>query len=255
MFEDPLLAWPFFAFVGLVSGSFMTVVVVRLPASLPFFTLRSISGRSSCPACGMTLGIVDIIPLLSWLWLRGRCRHCHAPVPSFYPLTELACALLFPIAASQCPDAFSLIAAGCLTWFLLALALIDCRTCLLPDVITLPLLWMGLLIPVLQHQAADEYILGAVAGYLAFWGVYQAYRLIRRKEGMGYGDFKLCAALGAWSGWQALPLICLWAALLGLAWVSARAISGRKNKNHPIAFGPCLCAAGWVVIIFMSNNP
>ena len=195
---------------------------------------------------------------MSWLVLRGRCAHCGVPIPVRYPLIEGLTGVLSAAVAWQFGFGWPALAALLLTWCLLALTFIDLDTQLLPDCLTLPLLWGGLTFSVVLGGAAGAAIpvdlhssvLGAIAGYVSLWSVYHLFRLATGKEGMGYGDFKLLAALGAWLGWQALPLLILFAALVG-ALVGVALIAARRHARHvPIPFGPFLAAAGWLMLMF-----
>lgn len=245
--------------IGLTAGSFLNVVVYRLPLMLNRHRpedrnqLNLCFPASHCTKCKHPLRFWQNVPLFSWLLLRGRCHYCHVKIPLAYPLSELACALLFLCMSLLFDAPFTLLSALILMWFLLALSLIDSSTYLLPDMLTLPLMWLGLL----THSVAGEVTLhdslyGAVAGYLALWGLYWGYRILRDKEGMGYGDFKLLAALGAWVGWQSLPYLCILAALIGLSFTLVR-VMVRKTTNE-IPFGPCLALAGGVVYISQESN-
>ena len=266
---------------GLLIGSFLNVVIYRLPKIMeaewraqcaelaaddgpadappppPPPTYNLVTPRSACPACGAPIGALQNIPVVSWLVLRGRCASCRAPISARYPLVELATALLSAAAAWRFGCGWEGGAALVITWTLVALTGIDLDTQLLPDGLTLPLMWLGLLaaatlgrgaepIPVDLHSA----VLGAAFGYLSLWGVYQLFRLATGKEGMGYGDFKLFAALGAWLGWQMLlPVILLAAgsgAIIGVLLILAR----RHARNVPIPFGPYLAVAGWLVMMW-----
>ena len=265
------------AILGLVMGSFLNVVILRLPvvldrrwrrqceeltgAASASRALSSAAGdterfdlvapRSRCPHCGHPLGVLENIPVVSYLWLRGRCSACGKRISLRYPLVETLTALLSAVVAWR--FGFTLAAAGALalTWTLIALTFIDYDHQLLPDDLTLPLLWFGLLLNVTNaFVPLSSAVIGAAAGYLSLWLVYHAFRLLTGKEGMGYGDFKLLAALGAWVGWQQLPLIILGAsffgAIVGLVciWVFGR------DRHVPIPFGPCLCVAGWVTLLW-----
>lgn len=203
-------------------------------------------GRSRCPACGARLGPLDLVPLLSWLALRGRCRHCGAPIGAWYPLVELAAAAIGAIALAALPAPEAWLAAV-LGWWLLALAAIDLLTWLLPDALTLPLVVAGLLValwgePALTSPAGAA--IGAAAGYLTLAGIALAYRRLRGREGLGLGDAKLLAAAGAWLGPERLPTTVLAAALLGLAF----ALLARRGELAPetaLPFGPALALAFW----------
>ena len=263
--------------LSLLIGSFLNVVIYRLPLILeaqwraqcaepteqagpgtsPVLTLSS--PRSHCPACKATVRAVHNIPVISWIALRGRCKDCGARIPIRYPLVELATALLS--AAVAWHFGFSL-EAGCallVTWFLIPLTGIDLDHQLLPDGMTLPLLWIGLLAS-LWHDpmgasvlpvAPRDAIIGAAAGYLFLWAVFHAFRLLTGKEGMGFGDFKLFAALGAWLGWQMLPLILLLSAAVGAAVGIALVVFRKHGREIPIPFGPYLAGAGWIAIMWV----
>ncbi|RRQ24467.1 prepilin peptidase [Guyparkeria sp. SCN-R1] len=257
---------------GLLVGSFLNVVINRLPVIMerewkrecrallagedapataddePFNLVRP---RSTCPRCGSSIRAWQNIPVLSWLLLRGRCANCGQPISWQYPLVELASAALVGLAAWQFGPTALALAVFLLSWALLAASVIDLKTQLLPDVFTLPLLWLGLLLPILlpdYHLTLDEAVLGAVFGYLALWSVYWLFRLLTGKEGMGFGDFKLLAALGAWLGWQMLPLVILFSALAGSLIGIAMILLLRHDRRIPIPFGPYLAIAGLVAL-------
>jgi leader peptidase (prepilin peptidase)/N-methyltransferase len=198
------------------------------------------------------------IPVLSWLLLGGRCRSCKARISARYPLVELFTAVLSAAVAWKFGFGWASAAALVLTWFLVSLACIDIDTQLLPDNLTLPLLWLGLLVALLlpYHTGArlpvdlSDAVIGAMAGYLALWSVYHLFRLLTGKEGMGYGDFKLLAALGAWLGWQMLLPIVIGAAGVGAVVGIAAIVLKARDKGVPMAFGPYLAAAGWLALMF-----
>ena len=269
--------------LGLAIGSFLNVVIYRLPimldhewraqaseyaasaGSAPVSTdthspsrLTLSVPRSACPACNAPIAAWHNVPVVSWLLLRGRCAACRAPISRRYPVVELATSILSGVVAWHFGFGAS---AGCallITWMLIALAGIDIDHQLLPDSITLPLLWAGLLAAVVfgasGHQALPvaprDAIIGAAAGYLSLWAVFHVFRLVTGKEGMGYGDFKLFAALGAWLGWKLLPLIIVLAAatgaLLGIAMIVLRG----RDRAAPMPFGPYLAAAGWLAMMY-----
>lgn len=256
--------------LGLVVGSFLNVVAYRLPRMLetqwrhdccelleqpdpganePPLSLAI--PNSHCPRCKAPVKPWHNIPLLSWLLLRGRCANCGCAISVRYPIVELACGLLTLLLGLHFGLSLQLLGAMLLTWGLLALALIDLDTQLLPDNITLPLLWLGLLFNLSgTFVPLPEAVLGAVCGYLLLWSVYWLFKLATGKEGMGYGDFKLLAALGAWLGWQALPIIILLSSLVGAAvGLALMALSGR-GKDVPLPFGPWLAAAGWLALLW-----
>jgi leader peptidase (prepilin peptidase)/N-methyltransferase len=255
--------------LGLLVGSFLNVVIMRIPARLMHSwrqQSREILGivepsdespppgivfePSHCPKCKHKLGALENIPVISWLMLRGRCKHCHTPISAQYPLVEAITAI-----ASACVVAeFGLTWAGgsglVLTWMLIALAGIDLRTQLLPDQITLPLLWLGLLLSLQQIWTSPTLaIWGAVCGYLSLWSVYWMFKLITGKEGMGYGDFKLLGALGAWFGLGCVLPIVLISSVLGALVGGAYLALRDKSRATPIPFGPFIAAAGWVCMI------
>lgn len=256
------------ALLGLVVGSFLNVVIHRLPimlerqwqdqcaelrgepvaATAPFNLLLP---RSACPACGHAIAWHENIPLLSYLWLRGRCAACGASIGWRYPLVELLAALLAVAVAWRFgftgQAGFALI----LVWTLLALAFIDLDTQYLPDDLTLPLVWLGLLANLSGLFAPlAEAVIGAMAGYLIFWLVYHLFRRLTGKEGMGHGDFKLLAALGAWFGWTLLPLIVLASSLIGaLVGIALVALAGH-DRARPIPFGPYLVLAGLLALFW-----
>jgi leader peptidase (prepilin peptidase)/N-methyltransferase len=254
--------------LGLVVGSFLNVVILRLPRRLeqqwqrdcadtvdqpaqnPEPLVSLVYPGSRCPSCSAAIKLQHNVPVLGWLWLRGRCASCRATISIQYPLVELFTGLASAWLAWQLGATFALAAALPLTWALIALAGIDFRHQLLPDVITLPLLWAGLLLS-LTGVFTDprSSLIGAAAGYLSLWSVFHLFRLLTGKEGMGYGDFKLLAVFGAWLGWQMLPLIVLLASLLGTLVGVTLILSRRHEQGIPIAFGPYLAAAGWVALL------
>ena len=217
-----------------------------------------ITPRSACPACKAPIKAWQNIPVVSWLLLQGRCASCRAKISVRYPLVELAAGLLSAWVAWRfgfgVPAACGLL----VTWTLIALSAIDIDHQLLPDGITLPLMWAGLLaavvagpmagspIPVSAHDA----IIGAAAGYVSLWLVFHTFRLITGKEGMGYGDFKLFAALGAWLGWKLLPLVILLSAAAGAALGILMIVLRGRDRSAPIPFGPYLAAAGWIAMMY-----
>ncbi len=267
------LPWLYFSLVFLFSlmiGSFLNVVIHRLPIMLErewqaeylgYFNPETLPQqeepynlmvpRSACPHCGHAITAMENIPLLSWLWLKGCCRACQAPISARYPLVELLTALLSLVVAATYPPGWGLLAALLLTWVLVALTFIDLDKMLLPDQLTLPLLWGGLLFNLTGGfvPLADA-VIGAMAGYLVLWSLYWAFKLLTGKEGMGYGDFKLLAALGAWLGWQALPIVLLLSSLVG-AFIGIGLILLRNHhQNKPIPFGPYLAIAGWIALLW-----
>jgi len=221
-------------------------------------TYNLVVPRSACPSCMAPITAAQNVPVVSWLWLRGRCANCGAGISARYPLVELLTGLMSAAVAWKFGWGWPLGTALVLTWYLIALTFIDVDTQLLPDSLTLSLLWIGLL---LSLWAADNggaavpvdtrtAIIGAIAGYLSLWSVYQAFRLATGKEGMGYGDFKLLAALGAWLGWQMILPIVLGSALVGAVVGIALMIRYGRDRSVPMAFGPYLAAAGWLMLMF-----
>jgi len=265
--------------IGLLIGSFLNVVIYRLPKMLEREwraqcaelsgraedaaasgddALTLVSPRSHCPACKAPVRAIHNIPVLSWLALRGRCASCRARIPVRYPLVELTTAILSAAVAWHFGFGFE---AGCallVIWLLIPLTGIDADHQLLPDAITLPLLWLGLLASLGHDPAAGnalpaaprDAILGAAAGYLLLWSVFHAFKLLTGKEGMGFGDFKLFAALGAWLGWQMLPLIILLSAFSGAVIGVLMIVLRGRDRNIPIPFGPYLAAAGWIALMW-----
>jgi leader peptidase (prepilin peptidase)/N-methyltransferase len=263
--------------VGLVVGSFLNVVIYRLPVMLdrqwraecaelngaavgtaPPERFDLIVPRSTCPACKAPIGALQNIPVLSYLALRGRCARCRAPISVRYPLVEILCGVLSALVAWRfgygAPAACGIV----ISWFLIALTFIDLDHQLLPDSLTMPLLWLGLLASLTGWGSASgnlpadpvSAIAGAALGYLSLWAVYHAFRLLTGKEGMGYGDFKLLAAFGAWLGWRMLLPIVLLSAIVG-ALVGVALIVGRRHqRGTPIPFGPFLAAAGWLAMMW-----
>ncbi len=266
-FEPSLLVGAAF-FLGLLVGSFLNVVVHRLPKMMEAewqaqcAELRGEAAsaaehynlmvpRSACPGCGHGITALENIPVLSWLALRGRCSACGTPISARYPLVELLTGLLS--AAVAWKWGFSMQAAGALllVWMLIALAFIDFDTTLLPDSLTLPLLWGGLLFNMDGHFASlPDAVAGAAAGYLVLWSVYWLFKLATGKEGMGYGDFKLLAAIGAWLGWQLLPVTLLLSSVVGAVVGIAMIVFVRHDRRVPIPFGPYLAGGGLVALFF-----
>lgn len=277
--SSPVLFIATCAALGLAIGSFLNVVIYRLPIMLERQWLEQcaeLSGqkpnnpgtgheqfnlvvpRSRCPSCRAAISVWQNIPLLSWAILRGRCAHCGVRISFRYPFIEALSATLSGVVAWKFGFGWPAVSALVLTWFLLALAFIDLDHQLLPDTLTLPLLWIGLCISLWAGPGGHgsvpvdlrSSLIGAMAGYVSLWSVYHLFRLLTGKEGMGYGDFKLFAALGAWLGWQMLlPIILIAAAVgavIGIALIALR----RQDKSTPIPFGPFLAASGWLMLVF-----
>ena len=263
------LAWvAVAATLGLLVGSFLNVVIHRLPRMMerewqaqcaalrgeeipetPRYDL--VVPRSACPACGHGIVWYENIPVLSYLFLRGRCSACGVAIPVRYPVVELVAGCLTAYAAWHFGFTWQAGAAFVLIWGLTALAVIDLDTQYLPDDIVLPLLWLGLLVNVQGlFVSLDAAVIGAAAGYLALWSVYHGFRLLTGKEGMGFGDFKLLAALGAWLGWTMLPLIILLSSLIGAVVGIAMIAFAGHDRARPIPFGPYLVLAGLVALFW-----
>ena len=265
---DPILFATGLGILGLLVGSFLNVVIHRLPRmmeqewqaqcaelrgeeapSAP--TLSLARPRSRCPQCGHPIGALENIPIISYLLLGGRCKACKTRIPLRYPLVELTAALLAGFAAWHFGPGWQAIGATLLLWTLLTLAMIDLDPQLLPDSLTLPLLWLGLLFNLHnQFVPLSTAVVGAMAGYLALWSVYWLFKLATGKEGMGYGDFKLLAALGAWLGWTMLPAIILLSSVVGAIVGISLMVAARHGRNRPIPFGPYLAAAGAIALFW-----
>lgn len=253
---------------GLCVGSFLNVVIHRLPKMLdrgwreqcaelrgeelkPEPPYNLVRPRSQCPSCGHRITALENIPVVSYVFLRGRCAQCRTPISRRYPLVEILGGLLAAAAIAKFGATWTGVAACGFLFALTALTFIDIDTQLLPDDITLPLVWGGLVANLFGlFVALQSAVIGAIAGYLALWLVYWLFKLIRGKEGMGYGDFKLLAALGAWLGWQMLPLIVLLSSAVGgLVGIALIVVKGRDH-NIPLAFGPYLAIAGGIAMFF-----
>ncbi|QDL56843.1 prepilin peptidase [Rhodoferax aquaticus] len=256
------------AILGLLIGSFLNVVIYRLPKMLEIEwaadcepnsdmgrgkadTFNLVVPRSSCPHCGHQITWYENIPLFSYLALRGRCSQCQAKISVRYPLIEVTAAALFYHCADTWGMTYSAMAWASFASILLALACIDWDTTLLPDVLTLPLLWLGLVAASLQWTQVSLFssLWGAVAGYLSLWIVYWVFKIVTGKEGMGYGDFKLFAALGAWFGWQGLiPIILLSSVIGAIIGIGMKYSSGLREGGY-IPFGPFLAGAGFAMLV------
>lgn len=260
-----LLLW-----AGLSVGSFLNVVVYRLPIMLertwradarealeleavpPAKAFNLMVPRSRCPQCDAPISAWQNIPVFSWLVLRGRCAACNARISTRYPAVEVLTALVSLTVVAVFGYTWDAMFALLFSWLLIAMALIDFDTRLLPDNLTLPLLWLGLLFNsssgFVDLQSA---VIGAAAGYLILWSIYWGFKLLTGKEGMGYGDFKLLAALGAWLGWQALPMVILISSVVGIL-LGGTVLLIRKSRE-PIPFGPFLAIAGWVALVWRDS--
>ncbi|WP_108649261.1 prepilin peptidase [Dongshaea marina] len=272
-----LYPWLYFlllAIFSLLIGSFLNVVIARLPVMMErqwqqeyreYFTpddaepssepaspaFNLIVPRSCCPHCKAQIEGRDNVPLLSYLWLRGRCRHCREKISARYPLVEALCGLGSVIIGCYFPPGWPLLGALLLYWTLIPLVFIDLDHMLLPDQLTLPLLWLGLVFNLFgQFCSLQDALIGAMAGYLSLWCIYWGFKLLTGKEGMGYGDFKLLAALGAWLGWQQLPLIIFLSAIVGLLFGLLLRLKPVSDGSKAFPFGPALAIAGWIALLW-----
>ncbi|PMH41267.1 methyltransferase [Vibrio sp. 10N.286.49.B3] len=256
---------------GLVIGSFLNVVIHRLPIMMERewqeecaeafekYNIPKPEGKynlsiphSSCPQCQHRIGIIDNIPLISWLLLKGQCRHCSHPISARYPLVELLTAGLSFTIAHHFGFGYFTIALLIFTFILLAATFIDLDTMLLPDQLTLPLLWGGISLALLELSpvSLQDSVIGAICGYLCLWSVFWGFKLLTGKDGMGYGDFKLLAALGAWLGWQYLPMIILLSSFIGLIFGLIQLRLQKKGIDKAFPFGPYLAIAGWISLVW-----
>jgi leader peptidase (prepilin peptidase)/N-methyltransferase len=263
--------------MALLVGSFLNVVILRLPvmmqrdwreqcadlaetpaAELPEEPFNLVVPRSRCPSCGAMITAWQNIPVLSYLILGGRCANCRHRISVRYPLIELLTAVLAALCAWRFGFGWEALMAIVLTCFLVAISLIDADHQIIPDSTVYPLLWLGLIMSLFHPLpgtdrlfiAPRDAIAGAAAGYLSLWSVYQLFKLVTGKEGMGYGDFKLLAALGAWLGWRALPLIILLSAVVGALVGIALIVFRGRDRQVPIPYGPYLAAAGWIAMLW-----
>lgn len=255
--------------LGLIIGSFLNVIIYRLPimmqqearlqcaellnvpVSQASQSFNLIQPRSHCPHCGHQVTMLENIPLVSFIWQRGQCTACHRAISWRYPFIELLSASLAIILAWQFGFTWQLLGALTFTWILLALSMIDFDHQLLPDSLTLPGLWLGLGVNLFNlYTNIEASVIGAIAGYLFLWSIYWVFKLLTGKEGMGYGDFKLLALLGAWLGWQPLPSIILISSFLGALVGISLIIIRQHDKNVPIPFGPYLAFAGWIYLLW-----
>ncbi len=254
--------------IGLMVGSFLNVVIHRLPQMMerewraqcaelgqaeteasPSYNL--VIPRSACPQCGHPISALENIPVLSYLWLRGKCKGCGVHISMRYPIVEILSGVLSAYAAWHFGYSTAALGALLFIWALLALTFIDFDTQLLPDSITLPLLWLGLSFNLVSTYASlHNAVIGALAGYLVLWLVYWSFKLTTGKEGMGYGDFKLLGALGAWLGWQLLPLVILLSSVVGAVVGISLMIVARHGRNIPIPFGPYLAGGGLIALFW-----
>jgi len=269
--DTPVLFMSMITIIGLMVGSFLNVVIYRLPemikrdwlqqcAELRGETLSSsekfnlMVPRSACTHCGHKITALENIPIISYIALRGRCAQCKKPISLRYPLIEVLTALMSGLVAWHFGFSLLTLAALIFVWALIALAVIDLNTQLLPDDITLPLLWLGILVN-LNNGFTDinSSVMGAVVGYLSLWSIYWCFKLLTGKEGMGYGDFKLLAAIGAWLGWTILPLVIIFSSLIGAVVGISLILRSKHDKNCAIPFGPYL-AGGALVALFAGEK-
>jgi leader peptidase (prepilin peptidase)/N-methyltransferase len=267
--STPMLYIAVAAVFVLIVGSFLNVVIYRYPIMLEnawkreyqeYFNLPMEEQakfnlsvpRSHCPGCKTPVRDQDNIPVLSWLFLRGKCHHCKMPIPMKYPLVELLTAAMVAVVAYFIPMSYWSFAMIIATFALIVLTMIDFQTMLLPDEITLPLMWAGLLLALFDVSpiTLKTAVLGAVFGYLFFWLLFWIFKILTGKEGMGYGDFKLTAAIGAWGGWQILPVTIFGAAILASIFGIIFIFLKNKGKSIPFAFGPYLALSGWIALMW-----
>lgn len=268
--DNPALFGLVAGLMGLIVGSFLNVVIHRLPIMMerewtsqclehlnqpsphepmPAFNLWT--PRSHCPICQNPIGAAQNIPLFSYVIQGGRCAHCRSPIAVRYPLIEALTVVLTGIVAWRFGFGEQALTALLLTWALIALSVIDLEHQLLPDNITLPFLWLGLVLALFGiFTDLRSSVIGAMAGYLSLWSVYHLFRLLTGKEGMGYGDFKLLAMLGAWQGWQYLPAIVIVSSVVGAIIGLSLILFQNRDRNIPIPFGPFLAAAGWITLLW-----
>ncbi|GMR15782.1 MAG: A24 family peptidase [Gammaproteobacteria bacterium] len=280
MFENIIIVfqstpWLFYSsvlFIGLCVGSFLNVVAYRLPIMMErdwklechefleleppkyedkLITLNLATPASACPNCGHTLRAWENIPVISYLFLKGKCSSCGTHISIQYPVVELITGIASLIAAFSFGVTIQTLAALFFTWILIALTLIDLKKQILPDDITLPLIWSGILLSFFDiFTDLTSSVIGAMAGYLILWSVYQLFKLLTKKEGMGFGDFKLLAALGAWTGFAYLPQIILVSSVVGSIAGISMLIIGKTKQQQPIPFGPYLAIAGWIALLW-----
>lgn len=259
----PLLATT----IGLLIGSFLNVVIYRYPKMMEYQWQQEFIEHfpqydnhpteqqyldlslphSFCPNCKSEIKPWHNIPLFSYLWLRGKCAHCHTSISARYPLVEGLSALMCGFIATQVPFSTYSVALMIFSWLLISAAFIDLETMLLPDSLTFPMLWLGIGTALLGFSpvSLNNAVLGAMLGYLSLWSIYWLFRILTRKEGMGHGDFKLLAALGAWFGWQALPMLVLVSSLIGVVFGLIMLRKEKETLNRSFPFGPSLALAGW----------
>lgn len=260
--------YTFVILIGLSVGSFLNVVIYRFPLMLEndwksqcrelleldnkseaVITLSK--PASTCPQCGHKIRVWENIPLISYLLLKGKCSSCNTPISIQYPLIELLTAILSISVAIKFGVSWQTVFGLLLTWSLVAMSVIDIHKQILPDDITLPVLWLGLIISIFTiFTNPVDSIIGAATGYLVLWSVYQLFKLVTGKEGMGFGDFKLLALFGAWFGWQLIPLTIILSSATGAIIGISMIAFNKLDKNNPIPFGPYLAIAGWISMMW-----
>lgn len=273
LWQDPTWAIGNAVIFGLLVGSFLNVVIYRMPKMLHRSwqheaamiledeeRLQSLDKEaeitlskpaSTCPHCGHKIRAWENIPVISYLIQGGKCSSCKAGISIRYPLVELATAIISAVVIAHFGGNWTGLLALVFSWMLIALTMIDADHQILPDDLTLPLLWLGLLANYFGlFVSLQEAVIGAIAGYMILWSVYWLFKLVTGKEGMGYGDFKLLAALGAWMGWQMLPLIIILSSLVGAILGSIMLMRANKEQSTPIPFGPYLAVAGWIALLW-----
>jgi leader peptidase (prepilin peptidase)/N-methyltransferase len=269
------LPWVFYAtvlFLGLSFGSFLNVIAYRLPKMMErdwklechefleidppdlddkLLSLNLATPASACPNCGHKIRFWENIPVISYLLLKARCSSCATAISIQYPVVELLTGLASVVVAYTFGVTIQTVAALIFTWVLIALTLIDLKKQLLPDSITIPLLWSGILLSFFNvFTDLNASVIGAIAGYMLLWSVYQLFKLLTKKEGMGFGDFKLLAALGAWAGYSYLPQIILISSVVGSIIGISMLVIGKTKQQQPIPFGPYLAIAGWIALLW-----
>lgn len=258
----------FWMLPGLIVGSFLNVAIYRFPIMMqresdnylamenddqPPYTDRYnlVLPGSACTACGHALSVADNVPIISYVWLKGRCRYCHAPISARYPAVELLTAVLSGLVIWHLGSSFAGLSALLLLWMLIAMTFIDIDTQLLPDELTLTLMWLGLLVNLDgTFVPLRDAVIGAALGYLSLWTVYWLFKLVTGRDGIGYGDFKLLAALGAWLGWMMLPVVVLLSSAVGAIVGLSLIVFRGHHRDRPIPFGPFLAAAGLIALLF-----
>ena len=267
--QNPTIFLIFTGLFSLAIGSFLNVVIHRLPVMLEkdwkqqcnefleqqieedTSTYNLSLPRSACPHCGHNITALENIPVISYLFLGGKCSDCKNSISIRYPIVEATTAFLSMVIAWYFGVTIEMLGALLLTWCLICLSMIDYDHKLLPDNITLPLLWLGILANINgAFVSLEDSVIGDIAGYMVLWSIFKLHNLLTKKEGMGYGDFKLLAALGAWLGWQALPIIVLMSSLVGAIIGIMLIVFRGRDRNIPIPFGPYLAIAGWITMLW-----